>query len=121
MPGLNAASATRAIVRIFATGDIGAIPAAVTDDYLDHQRLGATEIRGHAGFRRVVEAVQSAPRETVTIEDIVAAEDKAAVRLRWTSVEASGRASTRETLDLLRFVEGRLAEHWGAELSGRER
>jgi hypothetical protein len=26
----------------------------------------------------------------------------------------------RETLDLLRFVEGRLAEHWGAELVSRD-
>jgi predicted SnoaL-like aldol condensation-catalyzing enzyme len=56
----------------------------------------------------------------VTIEDIVTAQDKAAVRLRWHGLNPSGRIVIRETLDLLRFVEGRLVEHWGAELFRRE-
>jgi predicted SnoaL-like aldol condensation-catalyzing enzyme len=52
----------------------------------------------------------------VTVEDIVAEGDKAAIRLRWHGVDDSGEQVTRETLDLLRFVDGRLAEHWGADL-----
>lgn len=52
----------------------------------------------------------------MTVEDIVAEGDKAAIKLRWHGVDDSGEQVIRETLDLLRFVDGRLAEHWGAEL-----
>jgi predicted ester cyclase len=89
-------------------------------EYIDHQGLGDVEIRGLHGFRRVVEAVHKSSDVRVTIEDIVAAEDKAALRLRWHGINRAGRTVTRETLDLLRFVDDRLIEHWGAELFRRE-
>jgi predicted SnoaL-like aldol condensation-catalyzing enzyme len=95
---------------------VDAVSSVVADDYIDHQGLGESEIRGRDGFRTVVEAVQKSSDVQVMIEDIVAVRDKAAVRLRWHLVDPSGQTVTRETLDLLRFVEGRLAEHWGGEL-----
>jgi predicted SnoaL-like aldol condensation-catalyzing enzyme len=112
--------AARAIVQILATGDLDAISSAVADDYLDHQGLAGEVIRGQDGFRRVVEAVQHETDVQVTIEDLVAAGDKAAVRLRWEAVDEAGGTATRETLDLLRFVDGRLAEHWGAQIDANE-
>jgi ketosteroid isomerase-like protein len=63
-----------------------------------------------------VEAVHKSSDVRVTVEDIVAAEDKAALRLRWHGINRVGRTVTRETLVLLRFADGRLIEHWGAEL-----
>ncbi len=116
----EAEASARAIVDIFATGDLDAISLAVADDYVDHQGLGQLEIRGPHGFQQVVEAVHKYADVRVTIEDIVAAQEKAAVRLRWRGINPSGRTVIRETLDLLRFVEGRLVEHWGAELFRRE-
>lgn len=89
-------------------------------EYIDHQGLGDVEIRGLHGFRRVVEAVHTSSDVCVTIEDIVAAEDKAALRLRRYGINRAGRTVTRETLDLLRFADDRLIEHWGAELFRRE-
>jgi predicted SnoaL-like aldol condensation-catalyzing enzyme len=109
-------AATRAIVEILATGDLASVSSAVADDYVDHQGLDEIEIRGPDGFRRVVEAVHRDADVLVTIEDIVASQDKAAVRLRWHGVDRAGRTVTRETLDFLRFAEGRLVEHWGAQL-----
>jgi predicted ester cyclase len=114
-------AAARAIIDILATGDLDAISSAVAEEYVDHQGLGDVEVRGRHGFRRVVEAVQKSPEVRITIEDLVAAGDKAALRLRWHGIDRSGRAVTRETLELLRFVDGRLIEHWGAELLRRER
>ena len=111
----EAEASTRAIVEIFATGDLDAVSSAVADDY-----LGDLEIRGPHGFRQVVEAVHTRSDVRVTIEDIVAAEDKAAVRLRWHGINPSGGTVIRETLDLLRFAEGRLVEHWGAEIFRHE-
>jgi predicted ester cyclase len=116
----DAEAATRTIVDNFARGDLDAISSAVAEEYVDHQGLGDIETRGPSGFRQVVEAVRRDADVRVTIQDIVAAKDKAAVRLRWRGVNPSGRTVTRETLDLLRFVEGRLVEHWGAQLFRRE-
>ena len=42
------------------------------------------------------------------------------LRLRWHGIDRAGRTVTRETLELLRFADGRLIEHWGAELFRRE-
>ena len=117
----DAEAAARAIIDILATGDLDAVSSAVAEEYIDHQGLGDVEIRGLHGFRRVVEAVHTSSDVRVTIEDIVAAEDKAALRLRWHGINRAGRTVTRETLDLLRFADGRLIEHWGAELFRRER
>ena len=116
----EAEAAARAIVDILATGDLDAVSAAVAEEYIDHQGLGDVEMRGRHGFRRVVEAVHQSSDVRVTIEDLVAAEDRAALRLRWQGINRAGRTVTRETLELLRFADGRLIEHWGAELFRRE-
>jgi hypothetical protein len=42
---------------------------------------------------------------------LLAADDRVALRVTW---QLNGRV--RHTIELLRFVEGRLVEHWGAEL-----
>ncbi len=46
---------------------------------------------------------------------------EAALRLGWHGINRAGRTVTRGTLDLLRFADGRLIEHWGAELRLRGR
>jgi ketosteroid isomerase-like protein len=116
----DAEAAARVIIDILATGDLDTVSSAVAEEYIDHQGLGDVEIRGQHGFRRVVEAVHTSSDVRVTIEDIVAAEDKAALRLGWHGINRAGRTVTRETLELLRFADGRLIEHWGAELFRRE-
>jgi hypothetical protein len=54
------------------------------------------------------------------LEGNVAAEDQATLRLRWHGINRAGRTVARETLDLLRFADGRLIEHlgpvWGAAI-----
>ena len=116
----DAEAAARVIVDILATGDLDAVSSAVVEEYVDHQGLGGVELRGLHGFRRVVEAVHMSSDVRIAIEDLVAAEDKAALRLRWHGIDPAGRMVSRETLELLRFADGRLIEHWGAELLRRE-
>jgi hypothetical protein len=112
----DAAAGATAIVEVFATGNASRVAEVVASDYLDHQGLDGHEIHGPEGFRKVVAAVHSLQDVHVSIEDIVAARDRAAVRLRWRGADGAGREVIRETLDLLRFEEGLLVEHWGAEI-----
>jgi predicted ester cyclase len=113
-------AAARAIIDILARGDLDAVSSVVAEGYIDHQGLGDVELRGWHGFRRMVAAVHASSDVRIRIEDIVATEDKAALRLGWHGINRAGRTVTRETLDLLRFADGRLIEHWGAELFRRE-
>jgi predicted SnoaL-like aldol condensation-catalyzing enzyme len=71
---------------------------------------------GSTDFAGLWEAVHKSSDVRVMIEDIIGAGDKAAMRLRWHGINRTGGTVTRETLDLLRFEDGRLIEHWGAEL-----
>jgi predicted ester cyclase len=116
----EAEALTRKIVEIFDTGAFELIPSLIAPEYVDHQGLGEQEIRGPDGFRAVVEAVRRYEGVHVTVEDLVADEERAAARLRWYGVNQAGVVVTRETLDLLRFADGRLVEHWGSQLFRQE-
>ena len=116
----EAESLTRKIVEIFNIGAFDLIPSIIAPGYVDHQGLGEQEIRGPDGFREVVEAVRQYEDVHVTVEDLVADEERAAVRLRWSGVNQAGVVVTRETLDMLRFANGRLVEHWGSQLLQQE-
>ena len=87
------AAAARVIIDILATGDLEAVSSAVAGEYIDHQGPGDVEIRGLHGFRRVVAAVHQSSDVRVTIEDLVAAEDKAALRLRWQGINRADERS----------------------------
>ena len=116
----EAEALTRKIVEIFDRGAFDLIPLLIASEYVDHQGLGEREIRGPDGFREVVEAARRDEGVHVTVEDLVADEEKAAVRLRWYGVNQAGVVVTRETLDMLRFADGRLIEHWGSILFQQE-
>jgi predicted ester cyclase len=116
----EAEALTRQIVEIFDIGAFDLIPSVIAPEYVDHQGLGEQEIRGPDGFREVVEAARRDEGVHVTIEDLVADEEQAAVRLRWYGVDQAGVVVMRETLDMLRFANGRLIEHWGSLLFRHE-
>jgi len=116
----EAEALTRKIVEIFDIGAVDLIPSVIAPEYVDHQGLGEKEIRGPDGFREVVEAVRRDEGVRVTVEDLVADGERAAVRLRWYRVNQAGVVVTRETLDMLRFANGRLVEHWGSQLFRQE-
>ena len=116
----EAEALTRKIVEIFDNGAFDLIPSVIAHEYVDHQGLGEQEIRGPDGFREVVEAARRDEGVHVTVEDLVADDERAAVRLRWYGVDQAGVVVTRETLDMLRFANGRLVEHWGSLLFRQE-
>jgi predicted ester cyclase len=111
MNGRNKVAA-RKIISIFSTGDLGAIESVVDVDYVDHQEPQAVE-KGPELFRHVVSRVRGRfPDLTVQVEDLVSNEDKVAVRLSWHAT-SGGKPFVAEGFDIIRFVDGRAAEHWG--------
>ncbi len=107
----------RAIVGMFATGDLRNVGRAIDRNYIDHQGLADIEIRGLEGFSRVVTAARGAvPDLQIAIEDLIAEDDKVVTPLRWWGTTLNGEKIERETIDIVRFTNGRAQEHWGAHL-----
>jgi predicted SnoaL-like aldol condensation-catalyzing enzyme len=114
----DAKAVMRKMVEMFATGDLTTLDSVVSTDYIDHQGINGTEIRGREGFADLVRAVH-APYGTalrVTIEELIGEGDKAAARLRWHHTGEDGRVVERETIDMIRTTSDLAVEHWGAEV-----
>ena len=108
--------ATKKIVEIFNTGDLSEVDFLFSSEYLDHQRPSWMDVTGPEEFKQIVlGARKSLPQLHVTIEDMLAERDTVALRLHWQSTHPDGNTIDRETIDLLRYVNGKVVEHWGAE------
>ena len=111
----------RKIVAIFNTGDLSEIELIFSPDYIDHQRPPELELDGSDEFRQIVMDARQLLRELkVTIEDLISEGDKVVGRLGWYIVDQAGKEIRRETIDILRFVDGKAVEHWGAEAWRKE-
>ncbi len=109
-------SATKKIVAIFNTGDLSEVDSLFSSDYVDRQRPLWIKVTGPEEFKQIVmDARKSLPNLRVTIEDIIAEGDRVVLRLQWHSTLPAGKKIARETIDILRFVNGKAVEHWGAE------
>jgi predicted SnoaL-like aldol condensation-catalyzing enzyme len=51
---------------------------------------------------------------TTSVLDTVAEGDKVVARIEWRGIRTSGETERRETIDILRVVNGKAVEHWGA-------
>lgn len=115
MERLAATEVLEAMVAMFASGDPSAAATVVAEDYLDHQGLGAGLIRGADGFAHVVRTNHAAyEHQQVSIEDLFGVRHRAVARIRWRGRRRDGEDVDRETIDIVRVVEGRAVEHWGA-------
>jgi predicted SnoaL-like aldol condensation-catalyzing enzyme len=115
----DAKSVMRKMVEIFATGNLETLDSVVSTAYVDHQGLGDLEVRGPEGFRRLVMAVRAPHKKDVwvRIEDLIGEGDGAAARLRWHHRKADGTVVERETINIIRSMDGQAVEHWGADAS----
>jgi|ERR671910_3350276 predicted SnoaL-like aldol condensation-catalyzing enzyme len=105
----------RAMVAMFASGDPSDAAAVVAADYLDHQGLGAGPLTGVEGFAHVVRTNHAAYEyQKITIEDLFGVDDRAVARIRWRGRKHNGDDVDRETIDIVRVLDGRAVEHWGA-------
>ena len=100
-------------------GRLELLDAIACADYLEHHPFpGASE--GIAGLRERVSLLRAALSPHFTLEHVIVDEDKAAVMWRnrgtqpvdWMGVPATGKSFDIEGVDVYRFREGLLAEHW---------
>ena len=113
-PHVGPAAVLRAMVAAFATGRLDAVDAFVDGSYLDHQGLGGVSVHGPSGFGHVVETARRSYTDLdVSVEDIFACGDRAAARLHWRGHRPDGESVERETIEIVRVVNGKAVEHWG--------
>jgi steroid delta-isomerase-like uncharacterized protein len=99
--------------------DLGALDELVRPDYIEHDPLPG-QGEGLDGARDRFGMLNQALDPKFTIEDMIAEDDKVAVR--WTNqgthvgeflgAPATGRAFTIPGIDIYRVEDGKLAEHW---------
>jgi predicted SnoaL-like aldol condensation-catalyzing enzyme len=109
-------AAIQKIAEIFNTGDLSEVASLFSPEYIDHQRPAWLNVSGSEEFKQIVMGARmSLPNLRVTVEDIIAEDEKVTTRLHWHSTHPTGKQVDRETIEILRFVHGKVVEHWGAE------
>ena len=98
----NAARFRRLIDVGFTTGDITIVDELVAPDCVEHQRGNQA---GSEGVKQVIRTLHHWMSDfSLTVEDIVADGDM---------VWARNRARGVDVIDIARFEDGRIVEHWG--------
>ena len=102
------------MVSCFSTGNTSDVSAIIDVGYTDHQGLGDSLMYGPDGFSQVVNAARLPYRKlSVEVVELRSGAESAEARLRWYGVRHNGATVERETIEVIRAVNGRVVEHWG--------
>lgn len=116
----NKAVARRWYEEVFNAGNLDLIDELVAANFVD--RDPSNPFQGREGLKQFVSMYRSAyPDIHLTVEDMIAEEEKLAVRFvgrgthRGTlmGIPPTGRQVTVTAIDILRFEDGKMTEHWG--------
>jgi predicted ester cyclase len=119
-PATNEAIYRRIIEEGFNQGNLAVADELVAQNAVEHQRGGAGD--GPEGVKRTIRVLRSAfPDFTLTIEEVVAIGDKVWARQRgggtnlgsFAGYPSTGRQAFVEVIDICRFEDGKMVEHWG--------
>jgi len=103
-------------------GDMDGAMSLIADDFVDHEEFAGLP-RDREGVRQFFELMRSAfPDFRVDVEDMIVEGDKVAVRMRMSGTHqgdfmgmpGTGRRFAVTTIDIVRVVDGKAVEHWGA-------
>jgi steroid delta-isomerase-like uncharacterized protein len=125
----NKALVHRFVDEIFVKARPEAVDDLLTDDFTPH--TWASTGAGKADLKQAIERVSAGLSDvSMTIEDLIAEDDRVAVRLTAHAVQTgefmrlppSGKAYTIGEIHIFRIRDGRVAEHWHqADLLGMMR
>lgn len=125
----NKAVIRRFIDQVFEKHQLGAVDELVAPDFVPHSWPGVT---GVESFKQAVEKVSAISRSDVSlkIEDMIAEDDKVAVRLTlhavhhgdFLGIPAAGKEHTISETHIFCVKHGKVTEHWrDADLLGMMR
>lgn len=111
----------RLIEQGFEAGDVGIVPELLTEDFVEHQDDGPGAPQGINAVTAKIQGLRRAfPDISYSIEDVVAQGDRVWARLRARGTNtgpflgpATGKVIDIDVVDICRFRDGRIAEHWG--------
>jgi ketosteroid isomerase-like protein len=105
----------RAIIeRGFNSGDLTVADEVCSATLIEHEYLAKPKLPGPEILKdQIREARRATPDLSLSIEDIVSDADKVWARLRAIGTDPrSGKRVSFDVIDLCRFENGKLAEHW---------
>ena len=115
----NKALVRRFVDEIFVKGSFDAVDDLLADDFVGHTWPSTGD--GKADLKRAIERVsQGLTDSTFTIEDMIAEDDRVAVRLTasarhtgdFMGMPASGKTYTIGEIHIFRVTDGKVVEHW---------
>jgi predicted SnoaL-like aldol condensation-catalyzing enzyme len=105
--------ATELIQRGIVKGDLSAVDELVGPDFVEHQ-YGAPDLRGPDAVKAIFSDIRKQiPDIELTIEDIVEVNEKVWMRMRGRGTHALGKPIELDVIDICRFQDGLMVEHWG--------
>ena len=116
----NMAAARRLLERGFGDGDLSVVDDCVAAEFIEHQN--GSQGMGPDAVKRIITSLhESFSDMKMTIDDIVAVGDDVWVRARGTGHNdrpvmgrpATGKDFEIDIIDIMRFREGKIVEHWG--------
>jgi predicted ester cyclase len=116
----NIQAARRLLVEGFGDGKVAVVDEVVALDFVEHQN--GVQGRGPEAVKAMIDTLHgSFTGVHVVVQGIVAVGDDVWVRSRThgdntlplMSMPATGRSIDIEAIDVLRFRDGKVAEHWG--------
>jgi steroid delta-isomerase-like uncharacterized protein len=123
MSDQNKDLARRFYGEVVSTGDVDRVTEFCTADFVEHEELPPGTPDGPEGVKAFVRMYREGfPDLKADVEDMVEEGDRLSVRVRYTGThdgDFMGIPPTHkhidiEALDIVRIVDGKAAEHWGA-------
>ena len=94
-------------------GDLSVVDELISPQYVEHQ-YGAPDLGGPAVVKAVFNDIRKqVPDIELAIEDIVEHADKVWMRMRGRGTHVLGRRVEVDVIDICRFEDGLMIEHWG--------
>ncbi len=103
------------VERGFSRGDLTVAEEVCAEKLIEHQYLARLDMPGPQILKAQIEDARSSIKELrLTIEAVVETGDTVWARCKATGVDPrSGKPVTIDVVDICRFVDGKLVEHWG--------
>jgi predicted ester cyclase len=117
----NKAIFRRVMEEAFSRGNLAALDSLMSQDFIEHE-AGPGQGRGLEGVKTIVVMARTAfPDLHATIEDMTAEGDKSWARVTFRGSNTgdfmgrppTGRSVTYEAIDICRYANGKMVEHWG--------